>query len=181
VTTALTDPQSIHNPSTGGTATAAWGDNVRDNIVTLSNMPGCIVARTSAQTITTATDTAIQFNASDQRDTDAYHDTVTNNTRMTVPSTLGGWYWAGGAAVFSANSTGNRGIGIKLNGATVKAYQLWPTASGGPDTWMQIAIPIQLVATDYVEVIVYQSSGGNLNTTASASTPTLGWLQMFAL
>lgn len=179
MTTPLSDPQSIHNPSTGGIATAAWGDNLRDNIVTLGNMAGCAVRRTTVQTVSNATVSALAFNAADLRDTDAYHDIVTNNSRMTVPSGLGGWYWAGATIGWAANGTGYRDLLLRVNGATTIA-RTRTNATTAEFAFLSIHAPVQLSATDYVEVIVFQTSGGNLDVLASGPEPR-GWLIQHAL
>lgn len=173
MTTAYNDPNNIINVSTGAAVPASWFDTVRDDLETLVRMPGCIATRTSAQSITNITTTAVQFNAADERDTDSYHDIVTNNTRMTVPSGLGGWYEVGAYLQFASGSL-NRVLSFRVNGTTTTDGDTWDAATSSTGT--VTALPLKLNAGDYVEVMTYQNSGGALNLNKAR-----GWMRLVAL
>jgi len=111
-------------------------------------------------TITNNTLTALTFN-SERYDTDTIHDNSTNNTRLTA--TTAGKYVITGHAKFDVNGTGRRQVGIRVNGSTIIA--LWETAitSAAGGNIFSIATIDDLSATDYVELVVFQDSGGNLD------------------
>lgn len=161
------DLDTVHNPTSGTSPTVAWGDDIRSNFELLSKMPGCIAQRTATQALTTATVTAIALTASDLRDTDAFHDTTTNNTRCTVPTGLGGLYTVVGSVQFAGNTTGERLIQLRVNGLTT--YNSVNSQATNPATTgvlaLQVTDDIVMVAGDYVELLAYQNSGGNLNVT----------------
>jgi len=167
MTTPYADPQGIHNPATGNSPPASWGDNVRDNLQTLSAPPGCIVSRTATQSIATSAETAIQFNAADIRDTDNYHDTVTNNTRMTVPSGFGGLYRLTAVVSWDVGATGVRSLFYKISaGASVLSDQSLNQGASFAG-WNSFSREILLSVGQYVEVTGFQTNGGALNLTGA--------------
>jgi hypothetical protein len=93
-------------------------------------------------------------------DTDTIHDTVTNNTRLTCKTA--GYYSITAGGAWETNGTGSRSIGILLNGATPLAYdnRLAPADINARFT---VTTVYPLAVNDYVEVAVFQSSGGALN------------------
>lgn len=149
----------------------------RSSLIVGGNPPGCIVHRQTAQGISHATMTAIQFNSPDIRDTHGFHDPSSNNTRMTVPAGLGGLYLAGANVGFSGNGTGSRITRLLKNGTTVIGSLDGPAPSADVTSFQCVTVPVLLVPGDYLEVVVYQTSGGILNTYASSITPQFGWMQ----
>lgn len=114
---------------------------------------------TSAQTITTATWTPVQFNAEDF-DTNTYHDNSTNPSRFTVPSGKGGYYRAVFQTSWDTNTTGLRYMDFYKNGASVsRAFSAVPAANAVRRR--QISDVIALTVGDYLEGSVYQDSGAN--------------------
>lgn len=113
-----------------------------------------------AQTIPNATNTALDW-GTETYDTDAFHSTVTNISRFTVPAGKGGYYLILCQVDFQSNSTGVREVIIRKNGATT--LQVSSATANGVTARYCNGI-FNLVATDYIEIQVYQSSGGNLNT-----------------
>ena len=124
---------------------------------------GCNIYRTTGnQSIPDSTATAIDFNA-ESFDTDTFHDNVTNPSRVTIPSGKGGKYLFTAWASFVGNGTGYRDMQLLKNGTTLTGSSAvgWkPDATGY--TAGTIAVILNLVATDYLEVLVTQTSGGNL-------------------
>jgi hypothetical protein len=109
------------------------------------------------QTIANNTATKLNF-AYEFFDTDAFHDNSTNNTRLTVPSGKGGYYFIRCNAEFAANATGTRIMDFYKNNVIIARNQ-----SPAGSLSMQLNYVLNLVATDYIEVVVTQSSGGNLD------------------
>lgn len=124
--------------------------------------------QTVAQTLTTATFTAINFDTEDV-DYDAAHSTVTNTSRYTAQTA--GYYLVSGIAGFVGNATGARYTAIYVNGSPINGTEQGFTTVPNADT-LQIPTPGTLVylnAGDYVQLVAYQSSGGNLNTHVAAA------------
>lgn len=167
MTTPYVDPQSVHNPATGTSPPASWGDTVRADLEFLVQPPSCRVSRIAALTVANATETAVPFTATDSWDSDAFHDTVTNNTRITIPTGLGGRYLLSANCFFdNGTTTGNYMLRWRLNGTTAISDAMAPGASLG--TRLSNTTVYALNAGDYVEVTVYQSSGGSLSLFAAS-------------
>ena len=169
MTTPYVDPQTVHNPTTGTSPPASWGDTVRDNQQLFSAPPSVKAVRTAVQSLAHNSYTALAFNAADAWDTDAFHSTTSNNTRVTIPSGLGGKYHLIASVTFAAGADSTRLVQIRLNGATV--IGLLQATNGVAVGAFGASVPImyQLAAGDYVEVICYQYSTAALNITGSFS------------
>lgn len=134
--------------------------------------------RTNAsQNIPPGTNTAIAFDIEVFKTVSGLHSNSTNNSRITITSA--GKYLVMGNAGFSpdADATDNdfRLICIRLNGSScIVAQQIMN--NGAADT--SINEPIMSVGTiydfsvdDYIELMVYQNSGGSI--------PTVTWVVSF--
>jgi len=136
--------------------------------VTHSQMtvPSARVYGSANQSIADSSTVALAFN-SERYDTDSMHDTATNNTRLTCNTT--GTYSITGSVQFAANATGRRLIQVRINGATVIATAGFNTVSGSFNTDIVVTTDYQLSATDYVELVAFQNSGGALNVLATSN------------
>lgn len=141
----------------------------RDNTKWLGTYKPHARVRNSANISHTSTGNyqALTFD-SERVDVGAMHDTGSNTGRLTVPSGGGGFYAIGGQIEFASNSTGRRGIQIRLNGTTVIARHESGNL-GANDHAITVATVYQLAAADYVELMGYQASGGNLNMLATSA------------
>lgn len=121
------------------------------------------VTHSSTQSISNSTTpTTISFNT-DTYDADGFHDTATNNNRLTVPAGFGGLYYIFFSGVISAAGAdvdrGQTGCIIRVNGeaiseknhATVK-WSASPNSRGACAN----ALVYQLAAGDYVDFQVWQ-------------------------
>ena len=139
---------------------------------------GAVAAAAShnaAQTITTGTTTTLNFNT-ENYDTDSIHDTVTDNDRMTAPTI--GKYLAIATVEWAANGTGSRYVSIRNQVPTIIS-EVWLPNNGGSDVLnMQVACIVNLAANDWVNVRVFQNSGGDLDIATSNPLPLfeLVWL-----
>jgi len=118
---------------------------------------------TSGQSLSNTTQTTIDFN-SELFDTDGFHDNSTNNSRITIPSGKGGKYFIYARGAFDGNGTGSRAVSVRKNGSDlVCEIHTWNAGStyGASCDVAQIAT---LNAGDYIEMRLFQSSGGSLNT-----------------
>jgi hypothetical protein len=128
---------------------------------------GARIFNSTTQSLANSTWTAITMN-SETYDTDGFHSTSTNTSRITIPTGLGGYYLAIGNLAFAANATSWRGIGIYKNGSeVVGAYTDY--AGGTTGTVQIISDIMNLVAGDYIELYGRQNSGGNLNTSGASN------------
>lgn len=129
---------------------------------------GCKVTRTATQSISTASITAVQWDSeSGGWDTATMHDNSTNNTRITVPTT-GKWLLQA-SIVFAASGSGTERYAEFYLNATTRLEGSDFAFSGSTNTFGMIQMTASLTASDYVEVRVYQDSGGALNILQSAS------------
>jgi len=123
----------------------------------------CRAWHDAAQTITTATDTYVALNA-EYFDTDVIHDLVTNNSRLTCKTA--GTYVIVGQISFAYDATGRRMGAIILNHAAFPFEALQQQMAVSVDlerTDLVVSCILQLAVNDYVELLVCQTSGGNLN------------------
>jgi hypothetical protein len=119
----------------------------------------CYASRTSNQTITTSTVTVVAMDY-EAYDTNTMHDTSTNNSRITIKTA--GKYYVQAYAHWGSNNTGLRQAYIKLNGTSFPVTDTIDAALvTGQDT-QNIATILNLAVNDYVELVVWQNSGGDL-------------------
>lgn len=122
---------------------------------------GCRARQSGGQTISDSADTAITLNT-EYFDTDGYHDNVTNNARLTVPTT--GYYQIGALAGFSTvgSGTGKRQFTIWKNGISsgfLAAIQWCEGTTAALHSFSTIA---SLSAGEYVLLSAFQDSGGSI-------------------
>jgi len=127
-----------------------------------STFVGASVYNTAAQSISTATNTLLTFD-SEFFDTDGFHSTSSNTSRMTIPSGKGGKYLINAFVGFQANATGYRRMSIVKNGTAGIYNKVYPVQATGEETSVFISQVLNLVATDYIEIQVYQTSGSTLS------------------
>lgn len=133
---------------------------------------GCQAYNNSNIAIGNASFTLVTLN-SESYDSSSMHSTSSNTGRVVAPSA--GYYLASAKVKFAYHATGLRAIVVNVNsggaigGGTIIAYHAQMAISSGSfDTPFMIATPVYLNANDYVEMFVYQNSGGNLNLLYSA-------------
>lgn len=131
---------------------------------------GCRLYHNAVQSIANDTATALAFNTEmDPADTDAFHDTATNNSRITIPAGEGGIYELWTNIVWASNTTGIRTLSIRRNGSPFVA--LIRDAAVNNTLGQNISSgPVLCAAADYFEVVVRQTSGGALDVTAGDTT-----------
>lgn len=134
---------------TGGAATAYKGVRVRQASAGSHGTSGSWLA--------------IGFDTEDW-DTDSFHDTATNTSRVTIPAGLGGKYRVSFFVEFGGSATGVRGAQIRYNGAYDAAKTFGDTTAGfaGVGNMLAATMDVSLTAGDYLEVFAYQNTGGSL-------------------
>ena len=133
---------------------------------TVSNTAkGCSLYLTASQSTSTGVDSTVAW-TNELYDTDVFHDTSTNNDRITIPTGLGGKYLVTVYISWSSNTTGYRQLVLKKNGSLFY-YNNIPPTNGAGGTSMMSAV-LNLSAADYLNFTVYQNSGTTLNITGAA-------------
>jgi hypothetical protein len=101
-------------------------------------------------------------------DTDAYHDTATNNSRLTIPTGFDGTVLITVKGDWTADTGGaERDVALLKNGAAASMAnaevmsQVRPAAVGGP--FSMCSALLSVVATDYFELRAYQDRGAALD------------------
>jgi len=121
----------------------------------------CKVKRTTNQAILNATATIINFTAEDY-DTNSLHDNSTNNTRLTCK--MAGIYHIFGCVRFESNATGSRIINVLKNGTDkLVSVRVESVEASGQHTTTTLSTDDELALNDYVELQVWQNSGGTLD------------------
>jgi len=149
-----------------------------DGSINASTALGCRVYRDSAQTIANNTVTPISFS-------DELYDTDTC-WAVGVPTKFyakhAGYHMAGGCAAFYASAAGasRRATLVRLNGAT---YLTDNELTMSENIFAVVSVTTGMFymngSTDYVEICVYQNTGGNLDIYAADATNqhmNNGWL-----
>jgi hypothetical protein len=147
------------------------------------NKPAAELRATATQSIGTGSYTALLFGTEDLDDDPAgtgAHSTSADTSRYTA--VYPGWYLVSGTCGFAANSSGLRGLRWAKNGSAINGGEVFypPTASSTPIYPARTKL-IFLNVGDYVELQVFQSSGGNLNTSASSTdqpSMTVAWQRL---
>ena len=128
----------------------------------------CRVTNSADQSVANNTNTALTFDT-ERFDTAALHSTSSNTSRITVPTGGAGKWMIGGHIAFAGNTTGARYVGLRVNGTDYIAFQEAITTAATTTLGLcSVATLYALADGDYVELIAFQTSGGNLNVTASA-------------
>jgi len=125
---------------------------------------GAAVRKSASQSIPDSANTFLTFDTEDF-DTDSIHDTVTNNSRLTVPSGIP-YVKVAATVQFNNNVTGQRSIEITQNTSTGGILPAAAINAVGGSFNSDINIASGLIPVspgDYFEVRVFQNSGGALN------------------
>jgi len=124
---------------------------------------GAVITHSVGQSHTTSGAWQILVFDSEDIDTEALHDTATNNSRITVPTGVTKVRLKG-QIDFASNATGNRGAFIYKNSASLGSALNQKAAISGLATQIQVRSKTLIVsAGEYFELAGYQSSGGALS------------------
>lgn len=124
-------------------------------------------------TISTSSSTELTFN-SERYDDNDYHSTVSNTGRLVAPEA--GRYSAGVNVAWASNSTGYRMLIIQLNGSTIIGQESRNAVSGQITYQSLTGIEYDLAEDDYLTVLAFQNSGGNLNISSLANRSPEFWI-----
>ncbi len=121
---------------------------------------GARVYHNANQSTTDGTWTTLAFN-SEKKDTDAIHDNSTNNSRLTCKTA--GAYLIIGMVYWAANAAGRRIIQIAFSDGVATGYINAMNVGTAEPHAMQVSAIKDLAVNEYVELKVFQASGGALN------------------
>lgn len=148
---------------------ALWNANVFNGLTYLLNPPIFVATQSTTQTASNGAWFVVGFDT-EQVDTYNGHSTTTNNSRYVCQQA--GYYDVCGVAVAGANATGVRAARISLNGgANPVAGASCMVATAGSSSFTGICTPVRTIylnLNDYIELGLYQTSGGNLVTGVAA-------------
>ena len=145
---------------------------------TISTSPtfvGVSCTGTGTQTINNSSWTMVTFDT-EEYDTNGFHSTSTNTSRITIPSGKGGYYLlTSHIYVDNSGGAGRRGSQFFKNGnyTNISFVEVAPTSgtyNGIVNTWI-----VNLAVGDYVEVGIWQTSGGSV----SVDRPTCNFQAQF--
>lgn len=162
--TGSSDQFSVRDVRFIGNLTAPTNNLVLPSIPTdalFSLLPRSRAYSGASQPTTSGVPTILTFDTN-QYDYGPVHSTAVNPTRFTVPVGGSGVYAFVAQARFDQNAAGVRQFQVLKNGSLPIAFAFISAASLG-DTCVPVAGQIDLVAGDYLELQVFQNSGGNLN------------------
>lgn len=134
-----------------------------ENIKFLANPPACRVTSTATPSLANTTWTALAF-ASEEFDTDSMHSTSVNTGRITINTA--GVYVVSASVGIGQNATGGRAVGIRKNGAGSSGPSfggnLVQGVGSAHPTYLTVSTVVKLAPADWIEVVVFQASGGSL-------------------
>lgn len=159
-----------------GTVELATDGEVAANVVVQGNdgrlqnrsrTRGCKVTHSANQSIANLTITALAFDT-ERYDYPGWHSNVTNNTRITVDATAVCDVFVSWA--YAINATGERAWDIRINATNyIVGTTLSATSGAAFESANGPAVQHEFTATDYVESVALQTSGGALNINKSAN------------
>ena len=135
-----------------------------------SYMSNCAASakRDSALAIGNATDVVVSWSSEEFDNDNMWVNTSTS--RITVNTA--GIYTVSFNISWASNATGERIAWIQKNGSGASRWgMVRGAASAAGETIMSSTTIMSLAVNDYIEVGVYQSSGGNLNIGGSGTSP----------
>lgn len=150
-------PTWVAVPSASGIVNSQISSSAAIDQSKIAPAEHALVFNNADQAIATGTDTVLSWN-SEQFDNAAFHSTVTNTPRLTIPRN--GACFVFGQVTFRGNATGLRKLWLRVAGGRVREVALTPGAS---DCTLQVQAVWHAIAGDYFDLEVSQTSGGALN------------------
>jgi len=132
-----------------------------------SNAATCVLTKSALQTIPATTNTAMTWDT-ELIDTNAFHSTASQTSRITIPASLAGKYLISTTIQWNPSSTITPRILIYKNGAQYTYNEYQSSGSANPFT-NALTMVMDLAVADYVEIYVRHSSGGSIDTASATS------------
>lgn len=143
--------------TTGQVLTVSGGVPTWATVSSTPTFVGCRVYVSTDTSIPASTDVIINFN-NENFDTNAFHDTSVNTSRMTIPTGYAGKYLVQANVAYSGNSTSNRVINILKNGSIVATVYSGQASSNA--FTIPISLMMDLAVGDYLQVQTNSQGAG---------------------
>lgn len=155
---------------------AALADEVAEGLQTSSAFRGAKVFAGAGTSLANATLVPVAFN-SEAYDTDGFHDTVTNNDRITIPAGLAGTYLVSAGVVLASSAVAHYAMSgyLRKNGVSATRIIRSSGPAGANPTIDLPGATVSLAAGDYVQFGVVQESGSAIDTLPGED---LSWLSV---
>jgi hypothetical protein len=133
-----------------------------------ANFVGCSLAQSSTFVVSNNTWTSILFDF-ELIDTNSFHSTTTNTTRISIPSDLLGTYLITANALIDPSATGYRQMRVQANGS--ETISQVGEISGVSSRYLSqnMSFIYKFTSAAYIELQVFQTSGANLGYYARAT------------
>ena len=125
-----------------------------------ATLVGCSLKRSTNLTVSNSTWTTVTYDQ-ENYDTNTFHSTSTDTSRITIPSGKGGKYQILANITWNTSAVGERYLSLLKNGSEVFRTFLGVPTSLGQIT-SSLATIEALAVSDYIEIRILQTSGGNL-------------------
>lgn len=135
--------------------------NATSQFLSSATQGRCGAFNSAAVAITTGSNNALSFDSEDY-DVGGFHSLTVNPSRLTIPAGGDGFYMFVGGTTFAATGVGGGALSLQKNGTTAFATQSFFTITSNAAIFQVVGFA-PLVASDYVELMAFQNSGGNLN------------------
>ena len=132
-----------------------------------STFAGCYLYQTTGTSFSSGSNTVIAFDT-ESFDTDAYHSTSSNTSRITIPSGKAGKYLFTAACGFS-NVIGTRQMKMTKNGSDIRVMTRVIDTGMSLDSQFGASAIVDAAVGDYFEIYVYQDSGSTLTSITGES------------
>jgi hypothetical protein len=132
-----------------------------------STFAGCYLYQTTGTSFSNGSNTVIAFDT-ESFDTDAYHSTSSNTSRITIPAGKAGKYLFTAACGFS-NVIGTRQMKMTKNGSDIRVMTRVINTGMSLDSQFGASAIVDAAVGDYFEIYVYQDSGSTLTSITGES------------
>jgi hypothetical protein len=130
-----------------------------------SSFSGCSLF---GSTVSVANDTEVYIDFGDENfDTDAYHSTSVNPSRITIPTGKSGKFQINARMSFINTSNSRLDMYLIKNAGTFLAQSIVDLERGATPMFSEV---INAVAGDYFRLMVYQTSGGTISLNGGAQS-----------
>lgn len=148
-----------YSTGTGGTTNKTLVSSLTAGLATNNDVRyiGCVVSNSTAQVINGNAITILNFN-SETIDTDSFHNNTTNNSRITIPSGLGGMYLIIGTATTSTTTAYIKNSILIFRNGVAAVRNDTSIGGNGVDVGMNISYLTALQAGDYIELAAFCQS-----------------------
>jgi hypothetical protein len=152
-------PARLAIGSTGNVLTVAGGvPTWAAPAATTPTFKGVRLVNSGSQLIANSTTTAVTWDT-ERIDTNAFHSTSSNTSRITIPSGLGGYYDVFGSFIIKKGAATSVEIFLYKNGSSIGNAIVSVPSTTVNFTQLYYTAYLSLAATDYIELYARQNAG----------------------